>query len=123
MLYPKTSFIGRSRWTMPLFLLKNVALMTEIHDLGLKFEDTLKNVREPSTISNPQILFTSFKDDTIKLIRTKVKAAVPKMEKKIEQLDKDAQSLRNNPNLDSEDKRRTLGLIEERIAALEVQRH
>ncbi|KIM76570.1 hypothetical protein PILCRDRAFT_12626 [Piloderma croceum F 1598] len=45
------------------------------------------------------------------------------MEKKIEQLESDAQSLRSDPNLDSEDKRRTLGLIEERIAALEAQRH
>lgn len=120
---PKTPFIGRGRWTMPLFLLKNEALMTEIHDLGLKFEDALNNVKERSTSSNPQILFKSFKDDAIKLIRTTAKTAVPKMEKKIEQLNNNSQSLRNDPNLDSEDKRRALGLIEERIATLETQRH
>jgi len=45
------------------------------------------------------------------------------MEKKIEQLNNNSQSLRNDPNLDSEDKRQTLGLIEERIATLETQRH
>ena len=79
--------------------------MTEIHDLGLKFGDALSNVRERSTTSNLQILFKSFKDDAIKLIRTKAKAAVPKMEKKIQQLENNAQSLRDDPNLESEDKR------------------
>jgi hypothetical protein len=120
---PKTPFIGQGRWTMPMFLLKDKSLISDIHDLGLKLENDLDDIHERSATSNPQLLFKSFKDDMIKLIRTKAKVAIPKMEQKIKKLQSEAKTLLKGSNLEDEDQRRTLGLIEERIADLEAQRH
>jgi hypothetical protein len=120
---PKTPFIGRGRWTMPMFLLEDKTLIKDIHDLGLKFERALNNIVERTTTSNPQVLFKSFKDDVIKLVRTKAKVAIPKMEQKIKKLQKEIQPMLANPDLEKDNMRRTLGLIEEQIANLERKRH
>jgi len=90
---PKTPFIGRGRWTMPMFLLKDESLISDIHDLGLKLENNLDDILERSATSNPQLLFKYFKDDMIELIRTKAKVAIPKMEQKIKKLQSEAKTL------------------------------
>jgi hypothetical protein len=85
---PKNPFIGRGRWTMPMFLLKDESLIIEIHNLGLKFEQELDNINYRSSISNPQLLFQSFKNETIKLTRDKAKGAIQKMKQKINKTSK-----------------------------------
>jgi hypothetical protein len=100
---PKTPFIGYGRWTMPMFLLKDESLINDIHNIGLKFELELNNLNERSTLSNPQTLFQSFKDEMVKLIRDRAKVAIPKMEHKINALKSDAKKLLKNPDLENED--------------------
>lgn len=46
-----------------------------------------------------------------------------KWSKKLKKLQNEAKTRLKDPNLEDEDQRRTLGLIEERIADLEAKRH
>jgi len=63
MTIPQVPFIGKGRWTIPLYLLRNKWLLSEIHSLGIKLEKDLEAVKvERSQISNPQLLFKTFKE-------------------------------------------------------------
>src|SRR5216684_8028587 len=108
---------------MPLFLLKDKPLLRDIQDLGMNLEKDLAAIVNRSTTSNPQVLFKSFKDTITKYIREQAKVAVPKMNEKIRVLKVQLMEVLRDPNLDNEGQCTTAGMLEERIAKLESDRH
>jgi exonuclease III len=118
----KSPYIGKGRWTMPHFLLKDNKLIQEIQLLGRGMESCLEGNERSPTI-NPQTTFKHFKDEMIKIIRDKAKVAIPKMERQIKNLHKDLDNLLKSPDLDTDVTRHSAGILEERIAKLESQRH
>ncbi|KAK0217785.1 Endonuclease/exonuclease/phosphatase [Armillaria fumosa] len=68
----KTPHIGRGRWTMLLYLLKNKKLMQEIHDLGLEVESQMEKLKfnERTQTINAQTLYKEFKDQMTQRIKT-----------------------------------------------------
>jgi hypothetical protein len=66
---PVSPYIGRGRWTMPLFLLKNKELCQEIQDMGIKLEEKVNNITDRSANVNTQLLFKAFKDEIIEKAR------------------------------------------------------
>ncbi len=67
----KAPYIGRGRWTMPLYLLKNKKLMKEVRDLGLELESQIGKLEfnERTETKNAQILYKEFKDQITQKIR------------------------------------------------------
>jgi hypothetical protein len=79
----KVPYIGKGRWTMPLHLLKDKALIQDIQILGRKLEQNMDNIHERSVVTNPQVLFKNFKDATAKKIRKRAKVAIPEINQQI----------------------------------------
>jgi exonuclease III len=118
----KTPYIGQGRWTMPLFLLKDKTLVAEIQCLGKKLEDKLdENLNR--TVANPQTLFKQFKDEVIALVRSRAKVAIPKMNQQIKCLRENLDNLLRDKNLDADTLKQSTGILEERIAQIEMEKH
>ena len=75
----KAPYIGRGRWTIPLHMLKDKALISEIQCLGKELEKKWDNAEQRSTVINPQVHFQSSKNEIIRRTRERAKVAVPKM--------------------------------------------
>lgn len=118
-----TPFIGRGRWTMPLFLIKDKALSEEIQKLGVDLEKEIANIVDQSSTSNPQLLFKTFKDEVVNSVREHAKKVIPKIDNTIKRLKDQIKSILEGPNPDNEHQCRSAGILEERVAKLENKRH
>ncbi|KAF9505405.1 hypothetical protein BS47DRAFT_1306663, partial [Hydnum rufescens UP504] len=120
---PKIPFVGRGRWSLPLYLLHDKSLKEHIHQLGLKLQSDLESCRHSRTPEmNPQILFKSFKDSITKSARKRAKATIPKMEIAIQKLQSQLQDTLNNPE-DETTQAEASAAIQEKISRLTIQRH
>ena len=89
----KAPYFGRGRWTMPLYMLKNKALVQDIQSLGIKLEQSLNSGQQRSLVDNPQTHFRSFKDEIAEIMRETAKVAIPKMNIQIQRLQKECVDL------------------------------
>ena len=119
----KAPYIGRGRWTMPLYMLKDKALILDIQRFGRELEDKLDNREQRSPVVNPQVHFQNFKDEIVKVTRKKAKVAVSKMNLQIQRLQEECKNLLKSQSVDTIETQHSLGLIEERIAQLENHRY
>jgi hypothetical protein len=69
----KAPYFGRGRWTMPLHMLKDNALIQDIQSLGKKLEQKVDSGQQRTLKNNPQVHFQSFTNEIIKIARAKVK--------------------------------------------------
>lgn len=83
----ETPFIGKGRWTFPLFLLKDTKLMDGIMKEGKSLYEKLLTMMERSTES-PQELYKKFKDEIREKAREQAKILILRMKKEIEKLKK-----------------------------------
>jgi hypothetical protein len=97
----KAPYIGRGRWTMPLYMLKDKALILDIQCLGRELEDKLDNREQMSPVVNPQVHFQNFKDEIVKVTRKKAKVAVPKMNLQIQRLQEECKNLLKSQSVDT----------------------
>ncbi|KIJ06480.1 hypothetical protein PAXINDRAFT_31816, partial [Paxillus involutus ATCC 200175] len=105
---PRMPFIGKGRWTLPIFILQDNTVKEEIIRLGT---DLQKRLNDCNTVrsegDNPQIHFRNFKDAVSWVCRSEAKKAVPKIQKTIESLKRTLKEVLEDGNLDEEDKRLT----------------
>jgi hypothetical protein len=119
----KAPYIGRGRWTMPLYMLKDKALILDIQRFSRELKDKLDNREQRSPVVNPQVHFQNFKDEIVKVTRKKAKVAVSKMNLQIQWLQEECKNLLKSQSVDTIETQHSLGLIEERIAQLENHRY
>jgi exonuclease III len=97
----KVPFIGRGRWTLPLFLLKDKTLIQEIQSLGRVLEETLEGNLDRSNV-NPQRLFNSFKEGIFNCARARAKIIALKTNYKVKCLRKEVNILLNSSDIEPE---------------------
>jgi ribonuclease HI/exonuclease III len=126
---PSIPFIGRGRWSMPLYLVDDKALQEEVRTLAVDLQRELETNRGArSESANPQLLYKHFKGRMIQAIRTRAKRRVPKVKKIRKQLDHDFEQLTkelSKPDLSQEqislltidlhDKMQEMSTLEKRI--------
>ncbi|KAG2744731.1 DNase I-like protein, partial [Suillus brevipes Sb2] len=98
-------FVGRGRWTLPLFILKDKDVKDRIIDMGrtmqLDIEDSLAN---RSVTHNPQTIFKNFKDTAIKFCRDKARTSIPKIQNRINSLKSDLKACLNDQSTPEEER-------------------
>jgi exonuclease III len=78
----KLPYIGKGRWTIPLFLLKDKKLNESIQKSGKDLEDKMERNKDSRTdANNSQTLFREFKDKIISEYRKAAKETKPKLTK------------------------------------------
>ncbi|KAG2744932.1 DNase I-like protein, partial [Suillus brevipes Sb2] len=99
----KMPYVGKGRWSMPLHVLKDENLAEQILKLGKTLQTELEKCKDQRTENaNPQLAFSSFKEQAIKLCRTSAKKTLPeKRNRLLSQL----KATMNDQNLSEEDKR------------------
>jgi ribonuclease HI/exonuclease III len=121
---PKSPFIGKGRWTIPLHLLKNKTLLDEIQSLARTLEQNLNREKTQRTERmNPQTLFKNFKDNIILKARKLAKVAIPKINIEIKKLESELKSVLNAQNTDEQDKILSGISLQEQIENLEKIKH
>jgi exonuclease III len=116
----KLPFIGKGRWVIPLFLLKNQKLNDTIQKLGKDLENKMERLKHSRTeTDNPQTLFNDFKNKLIAEYRTAAKESKPKIINKIQTLTNKLQHLYNNPELTDEEKQLSGCVLQEEINTLQ----
>lgn len=96
--------IGKGQWTWPLYLLKKEDLMKKVEQHGIELlhkTERLELENVDRAITNPQVLWKTFKEDLAKLAKSSSKASYHKLNSRITAIEKDLQSLLANPNLDA----------------------
>lgn len=122
-IHPQLPYIGKGRWTMPLFAIDNPKLMQKIIDLGMVLEKQIDCSPIRTTDNNPQSWFKSFKDRVLAESCEFVKKATPKLERTIAHLKSDLEKTLLQPSLDgSSDDRGSVLALSERIRELEAKR-
>ncbi|EIW86190.1 DNase I-like protein, partial [Coniophora puteana RWD-64-598 SS2] len=108
-------YIGRGRWSMPVFLIDDKRLQAMIDVLGKALQGDLEALAESgrSTEDNPQRAFKRFKDKVIALVRTEAKQRVPALERKARILKDKINATMNDGTLDEEEKRLTTSVLQD----------
>ena len=126
---PGAPFIGKGRWTMPLSLLKDREMITQIKKLGastlraceLELQDQAQSQRLPNPgRTELQVLYKSFKKGLNEVIRQKARTTIPKLENTIKHKEKMLKSIQNNSTSDEEEKALLTTALEEEIRILTV---
>ena len=97
-------FIGNGRWTWPLYLLNNEALMREVDERGWQFIADVDRLQMESTdreTANPQTLWKSCKEDLVKLAKKEMKNSYHKLNSRVQAIEKDLHMLLVDPDLDA----------------------
>jgi hypothetical protein len=100
-IYQKAPYIGRGRWTMPLYMLKDKALILDIQHFGRELEDKLDNRDQRSPVINPQVHFQIFKDEIVKVARENAKVAIPNLNLQIQCLQEEGKNLLKSQSADT----------------------
>jgi hypothetical protein len=122
---PGAPYIGKGRWSIPLYLIKHRKTIQLIEELGIQLEKDIDNVTEDSRNleKNPQKLFSAFKIELVKKVRDFSRTETPKMDVRISNLKKDLHSILNNPEDSTVEIQTKAAYVEERIKQLELMRH
>ncbi|KAF8240551.1 hypothetical protein L208DRAFT_1528123, partial [Tricholoma matsutake] len=114
--------IGKGRWTLPLFILKDKNLTREMISLGVDLHKSLEeNTNNRTALKNPQTIFKDFRDKAHTTCKAFAKKAIPQAKIEIQKIcDKMKSSLRD-PSLDTEEK--CLLPLQERINQEERNLH
>jgi exonuclease III len=119
-----TPFQGPGRWSLPLYLLRDRHLKTEVTNMARKLEEDIERCTyRRTTERNPQTLYKTFKCELKEAGRQRAKETIPAMKREIEELTEQRRVLANDPKLKPVDKRDATIEITERINDLEESRH
>ncbi|KAJ7821067.1 Endonuclease/exonuclease/phosphatase [Mycena leptocephala] len=117
---PEMPFIGKGRWVMPLYLLKDKKVMSQVYDLGKLAEFRLEVATNNRTeTENPQTIFKSFKDDITLAFRERAKILSSKMDADIKDLKKDLEEVLNDPLMGEDERKEESAGIQEKLDATE----
>ena len=121
---PGAPYIGRGRWAMPLFLLKDRKVMTRIKELGLELMSNIEQHKAGRTEElNPQVFHRNFKREVQVFVRQYARTVVPKLDKLISRKEKMREEILNDAGMDLTEKQVTSGILDEEIHTLERKRH
>ncbi|KAG1789814.1 Endonuclease/exonuclease/phosphatase [Suillus plorans] len=114
-------YVGKGRWSLPLYVLKDEELGDKILDLGRTLHCEINESKDQHTNElNLQTAFSLFKQETIKLCRTTAKKLIPKKKNKLRAQQK---ATLDDPNLSTEDKKVVSLHIQEKLNQLEIMQH
>ncbi|KAG1800545.1 hypothetical protein EV424DRAFT_1298107, partial [Suillus variegatus] len=103
-------FVGKGRWTLPLFILKDKRVRDKIIKMGRALQkDIMSSQSNRSESNNPQIIFKTFKNKVIHLCRDTARKSIPKIQNRINTLKAHLKTCLNNHNL-PEDEQQFIGL-------------
>ena len=120
---PKLPFVGKGRWSLPLHLIKDKSLMSQINQLGLALQSDIalcSNHRTQET--NPQTLFKTFKDNITSAARKQAKMTLPKVKTTIRNLQSHLQHTLNNDDNEFHQIESSVA-IQEKITMLTTSHH
>ena len=122
---PGAPFIGKGRWCIPLYLIKNRKIIQFIEDLGTQLEKDIENAAGDARtqVNNPQNLFSIFKKELVSKVRDFSRTETPKMDQRIVNLKKDLHTTLNNSEDSIVEIQVKAAFLEERIKQLEQIRH
>ena len=116
-------FIGKGRWTWPLYLLEKETLMKKIEECAIQFERDLERLtteRTDRATANLQTLWRTCKTDMTNLAKKEIRNTHHKLGSCIKAIEKDLQSLLANPELDTnEDVRMNAAFLTNELEHLE----
>ncbi|KAJ6449443.1 Endonuclease/exonuclease/phosphatase, partial [Mycena vitilis] len=96
---PGAPYIGKGRYTIPLFLLRDEAFMEFTTRLGAELEKKINNA--PEDAHSIQMGFKSFKEDIRDYARARAKVAVGALEQKKKKLQKEREGLLNSSDAEA----------------------
>ena len=99
--------VGKGRWTFQTSETKNKDLTERIVNQGKQLNADLIHLRDSQTLQeerNPQMLWATFKNNVVKVAKKHCSKMKGRIAKKINDLEKDLKSLRENPDLDKDNK-------------------
>ena len=112
---PKAPFIGKGRWMLPLFLLKDKEFKKTTIDLLIKLQKDLEEIPARDGTKNPQTIFLKYKDEIKETAIARAKITVPTKKKMIECLKGEKMKTENSSTLEDEEKIEESTLIGEKI--------
>lgn len=121
---PGTPYIGRGRWAMPLFLLKDCKVMAKIKELGLELMSNIEQHRARRTEElNPQVFHRNFKRNRQMFVHQYTQMVVLKLDRVISRKEKMREEILNDATMNLVEKQVMSGILDKEIHALERRRH
>ena len=122
---PGAPFIGKGRWSIPLYLIKHRKVLQDIELLGCQLEKDLEAVSDEARTGgkNPQTLYHTFKKLLTHEIREFSKVETPKMEAHIKSLKVKLRDTLNDTQEPLEVIQAKAAQVEEKIKHFESIRH
>ncbi|KIY48915.1 DNase I-like protein, partial [Fistulina hepatica ATCC 64428] len=113
----KMPFIGKGKWSFPVYMLGNKKLKAKIKTLGMSLQSEIDRSAYPQEWQGPketlQRRFACFKRDLREVTRNFCKVAVPIIQIQIKDLEKDLQQMLNDPDTNDEEKVENAAVLEE----------
>lgn len=112
-------YIGRGRWTMQIPELKNEILIDRLIDRGMTLQTKLSaptNDQAPRGRETPQAIWSSFKEDVVKIAKKHCAESRGKLKIKISAIESELKNCASNPELDTDNNVR----VEEAFLASEL---
>ncbi|PPQ71789.1 hypothetical protein CVT25_005500 [Psilocybe cyanescens] len=125
---PGAPYIGRGRWCIPLFAIKNRKVIQSIVTLGIALEQKISPMAHDDRLNrdtlNPQLLFSDFKKKVAALTKSFACSAAPKIDTQIKKHKAMLQEVLNKtPEENIENTKVVAAEIEQRITELEAIRY
>jgi exonuclease III len=120
---PGVPYIGKGRWSIPLYLVKHRKVLQIVETLGLDLQQCIQETQGENWTAheNPQTLFYSFKKTLTKKICDFSCTETPKMDRRIADLKDDLNGILNNSHEPIEEIQAKPAYIKERIKQLETK--
>ena len=107
---------------MPLFLLRDKDFQREVKRLAKELNNKISKIGKRTHQRNAQLLHKEFKTQIKDLAIRRAKQAIPKMERVINKLEAELQSILNQPNKNEQEIRAAAGPVQEQLESLQRKR-
>lgn len=111
---PDLPRIGKGRWSWPLSLLSDTALINRVVDLGIQTQTKIEHAPPRTEEHNPQTTWQSFKIDINRIAKDVAKSHLHKIHQRIRTLTKDLRKLANANDIDASENARLNEIILEK---------
>lgn len=108
---PDLPRIGKGRWSWPLSLLSDTALINRVVDLGIQTQTKIEHAPPRTEEHNPQTTWQSFKIDINRIAKDVAKSHLHKIHQRIRTLTKDLRKLANANDIDASENARLNEII------------
>ncbi|KAF5371875.1 hypothetical protein D9615_009582 [Tricholomella constricta] len=121
--HQEAPWVGKGRWSIPHHVLRDKLFRARVQQEGRKALEEINTITSRTELKNPQTIYNTFKSEILLLARQRDKAIIPRIDRRLRELQNSLDKINNDQTNEEDEKRIASAEIETKMRALQQRKH